>query len=403
MRKLLILILPLLLACAQEQPGRLSRVAPERAGMDPAKLARVDSVILASIAEGNMPGAVLSVVRGDKIVYLKAYGNKQVVPDTVAMTPETVFDLASLSKCVGTTLSFMQLVEQGRVRLTDPVERYIPGFLPWTDPATGETVDITVKDLMTHSSGLTPYLGVQSLVDRYGENCPDSTVRYIATEVRRNFRPKTDFMYSCLNFVTLQRILEGLTGERLADYAQHHVFDALGLEQTCYLPKEHPDILPLVAPTEVQEDGLPLVGDVHDPLARRLNGGNSGNAGVFSNAEDMSLIAAAIMGGGAVHGRRILGPETVRTMAAVPAENAPHIGRALGWDVCSDHAGIRGDLTSRTHTLCHTGYTGTSMVIDLDSRTAIILLANRVHPTDDGALARTRACVANIVAGSLLD
>ena len=403
MRKLLLFALPLLLACGQPQPGVLPHADPASMGMDAAKLARVDSVILASIAEGNMPGAVLSVVRGDRIVYLKAYGNKQVVPDTVAMTTETVFDMASVSKCVGTTLSFLQLVEQGLVRLTDPVKRYIPDFKPWTDPETGETVDITVRDLMTHSSGLTPYLGVQELVDRFGENCPDSTMRYIATEVRRNFRPKTDFMYSCLNFVTLQNILQRVTGERLADYAQHHVFDALGLKHTCYNPKaEHPEILPLVAPTEVQEDGLPLLGEVHDPLARRLNGGNSGNAGVFSSAEDLSVIAAAIMGGGAVHGRRILGPETVRTMAAVPAENAPHIGRALGWDVCSDHAGIRGDLTSRTRTLCHTGYTGTSMVIDLDSQTAIILLTNRCHPTDDGALARTRACVANIVAGSIL-
>ena len=130
MRKLLLGAALLLAACAPARPGALSRVAPERAGMDPEKLSRVDSVILASIAEGNMPGAVLSVVRGDKIVYLKAYGHKQVVPDTVAMTPETVFDLASLSKCVGTTLSFMQLVERGQVRLTDPVKRYIPAFKP---------------------------------------------------------------------------------------------------------------------------------------------------------------------------------------------------------------------------------------------------------------------------------
>ena len=138
MRKLLILILPLLVACAGEQPGALRRTAPRRAGMDPVKLSRVDSVIRSSIAGGNMSGAVLSVVRGDRIVYLKAYGNRQVVPDTVAMTPETVFDLASLSKCVGTTLSFLQLVEQGQVRLTDPVRRYIPDFQPWTDPETGE-------------------------------------------------------------------------------------------------------------------------------------------------------------------------------------------------------------------------------------------------------------------------
>lgn len=404
MRRLLLLsVLVLLAACRQDMPGRLRHVAPERAGMDPVKLSRVDSVILAAIDGGDIPGAVLSVVRGDRIVWLKAYGNRQVVPDTVAMTPETVFDLASLSKCVGTTLSFMQLVENGQVRLSDPVSRYIPEFLPWTDPETGERVDITLQDLLTHSSGLPAYLGVQALVDRYGENCPDSTLHHIATEARRRFRPKTGFRYSCVNFVTLQQVLQRVTGERLADYAQRHVFDALGLEHTCYLPKERPDILPLVAPTTVQDDGLPLLGDVHDPLARRLNGGNSGNAGVFSNAEDLSVIAAAILGGGAVHGRRVLGPETVRTMVTVPAENAPHIGRALGWDVSSPHAGIRGDLTSRTRTICHTGYTGTSMVIDLDAGTAVILLTNRCHPTDDGNLGRTRACLSNIVAASVVE
>jgi CubicO group peptidase (beta-lactamase class C family) len=154
----------------------------------------------------------------------------------------------------------------------------------------------------------------------------------------------------------------------------------------------------------VQPDGAPLLGDVHDPLARRLNGGNSGNAGVFSNAEDLSVIAAAILGGGEVHGRRILSPATVRTMATVPADNAPHISRALGWDVCNPYrSSICGDLTSRTRTLCHTGYTGTSMVIDFDARIAVILLTNRCHPTDDGSLTRTRACLSDIVAGAVID
>ena len=121
--------------------------------MDPERLARVDAVIDDAIRVGDIPGAVLSVVRGNDIVYLKAYGNKSVIPDTEPMTVETMFDLASLSKCVGTTLSFMHLVEGGYVRLTDPVKRYIPGFKPWADPETGEEVDINLRDLLTHSSG----------------------------------------------------------------------------------------------------------------------------------------------------------------------------------------------------------------------------------------------------------
>ncbi len=401
---ILTLVALILTVSCTEIPGNgLLRTTPEKAGMDPQKLSRVDSVINLAIAERIVPGAVLSVVRGARIVYLKAYGNKSVVPDTVAMTPDVLFDLASVSKCVGTTLSFMQLIENGQVRLTDDVKRYIPEFAPWTDPESGEKVDITVQDLLTHSSGLAAYLTVDKVASRYGEPCPDSTMHYIATEAKRNFRPKTDFLYSCLNFVTLQNILQNVTGERLCDYAQHHVFDVLGLKHTAYNPTQRPDLMPLVAPTEVQPDGKPLLGEVHDPIARRLNGGNSGNAGVFSCAEDLSVIAAALMGGGAWNGRRILSPRTVEMMARVPSENDPSIGRALGWDVCSSHSWFKGDISDRSRTLNHTGYTGTSMVIDLEANVAIILLAHRVHPRDKGNFSRVRATVSNIVEGSIIE
>ena len=392
---------------------------PEDHGMDPERLARVDVVIDDAIQAGDIPGAVLSVVRGNDIVYLKAYGNKSVIPDTEPMTVETMFDLASLSKCVGTTLSFMQLVEGGYVRLTDPVKRYIPGFKPWIDPETGEEVDIILRDLLTHSSGLSAYYDADLFVERFGTNQPDSLMRVIATEVDRHFRPGSDFLYSCLNFITLQHILETVTGERLCDYAESHVFAPLGLKHTCYFPLEedlrtparHRDLLPLVAPTEVQSDGSVLKGAVHDPLARLANGGNSGNAGVFSNAVDLSRICMMVMNQGMARkdkklgfyeeDTRVLSPSTVRVMTTIPPENAPSVGRALGWDVKSEHSGLRGDLFNPEKTLMHTGYTGTSLVIDLDTRTAIILLTNRVHPTDDGSVSRLRALVSNIVAGAI--
>ena len=392
---------------------------PEDHGMDPERLARVDVVIDDAIQAGDIPGAVLSVVRGNDIVYLKAYGNKSVVPDTEPMTVETMFDLASLSKCVGTTLSFMQLVEGGYVRLTDPVKRYIPGFKPWIDPETGEEVDINLRDLLTHSSGLSAYYEADRFVERFGSNQPDSLMRVIATEVDRHYRPGSDFLYSCLNFITLQHILETVTGERLCDYAESHVFAPLGLRHTCYFPLEedlrtpakHRDLLPLVAPTEVQSDGSVLKGAVHDPLARLANGGNSGNAGVFSNAVDLSRICMMVMNQGMARkdkklgfyeeDTRVLSPATVRVMTTIPPENAPSVGRALGWDVKSEHSGLRGDLFNPETTLMHTGYTGTSLVIDLDTRTAIILLTNRVHPTDDGSVSRLRALVSNIVAGAI--
>ena len=405
MRKFL--SLAALLLCVSGLAQSVKVTNPKRCGMDPDRLSLVDGVIEGAIREGAVPGAVLSVVRGDRIVYLKAYGNKSVVPDTVKMTVETMFDLASLSKCVGTTLSFMQLIENGQVRLTDNVDRYIPGFKPWTDPQTGETVDITVRDLMTHSSGIAAYYDANRIVQRFGANQPDSLMRVIATEVRRYFRPGTGFLYSCLNFITLQHILENVTGQRLCDYAAEHVFAPLGLQHTCYFPlqddlrtpAEHADLLPLVAPTAVQADGTPLLGAVHDPLARLANGGNSGNAGVFSNAEDLSRICMAIMD----RGGKILSPAAVELMCTIPPENDPAVGRALGWDKKSPHSGPRGDLFDPDTTLEHTGYTGTSIVIDMKTKTAVILLTHRVHPVDEGGVGRMRAQVANIVASSLKD
>ncbi len=417
MRKLLAIAAAAVMAVPALAQGTLRMDSPERHGMNPEKLAQVDRVIEEAISAKEIPGAVLSVVRGNDIVYLKAYGNKSVVPAVEPMTTETLFDLASVSKCVGTTLAFMQLIENGYVRLTDNVDRYIPDFKPWTDPESGETVDITVRDLLSHSSGLTPYINADTFVKEYGGNNPEKMEWYIATKVKRNFRPGTDFMYSCLNFVTLQRILERVTGEKLYEYAQKHVFDVLGLRHTCYFPliytpaaSNSAELAGLCAPTEVQADGKPLVAQVHDPMARRIMGGNSGNAGVFSNAEDLSVVCAAIMNGGVLvdkKGRvlestRILSPLTVRLMATIPPQNDPSVGRALGWDKKSSHSGLRGDLFNPETTIMHTGYTGTSIVIDTETKTAVILLTHRVHPEDKGSVGRLRALVANIVAGSII-
>ena len=417
MKRLIVSALAAALAVSALAQGTLRQATPESHGMDSEKLAQVDRVINDAIAAKEIPGAVLSVVRGNDIVYLKAYGNKSVVPTVEPMTTETLFDLASVSKCVGTTLAFMQLIENGYVRLTDNVDRYIPNFKPWKDPESGETVDITIRDLLSHSSGLTPYINADTFVKEYGGNDPEKMEQYIATEIKRNFRPGTDFMYSCLNFVTLQRILERVTGEKLYEYAQKHVFDVLGLRHTCYFPliytpaaSNSAELAGLCAPTEVQADGKPLVAQVHDPMARRIMGGNSGNAGVFSNAEDLSVICAAIMNGGclvdkkgnSLESTRILSPATVRLMTTIPSQNDPSVGRALGWDKKSSHSGLRGDLFNPETTIMHTGYTGTSIVIDMESKTAVILLTHRVHPQDKGGVGRLRALVANIVAGSII-
>lgn len=398
MKRLFLSLFLVTLAVITLSSQTLPRVSPEQAGMDPSRLSQVDRVIEESINLGEIPGAVLAVVRDGKMVYLKAYGNKSVYPSQEKMTVNTVFDLASVSKPVGTAIAFMQLVEQGRIRLTDNVSMYIPGFQPWIDTTTGRKIDIKVADLLTHTSGLPPYAPVETIVEKSGAPNPAALMEWIST-CKRDFRPTSDFQYSCLNFVTLQNILQNVTGMKLMDYSKKFVFDFLGMKYTTYNPSG--DVLKLVAPTEKQKDGSVLLGRVHDPIANILNDGNSGNAGVFSNAEDLAILAAALMNGGEYNGKRILGKLTVETMTRVP-ENVKSEGRSLGWDNFSSYASNNGNLFHPEKTFGHTGYTGTSFIVDPVSKTAVILLAHRVHPVDKGSVVRLRALVANVVAGSVI-
>ena len=395
--KKLILLFCVTLMCALSFAQPLEKSTPAAAGMDAARLSNVDAIIMNSIEKGEVPGAVLAVVRGDKMVYLKSYGNKAVYPKVEKMDVNTMFDLASVSKSVGTAISIMQLVEQGKLRLTDNVAMYIPGFKGYESPEGGKPIDIRIIDLLTHSSGLPPYAPTADLVKKYGAPSPEGLMEYIAT-CKRDFKPTTKFQYSCLNFITLQNVLQNITGIKLADYAQKILLDVLRMNHTMYNPK--PEFYGMIAPTEKQEDGSVILGKVHDPLARILNDGNSGNAGVFSNAQDMAVLAAALMNGGEYNGKRILGALTVETMTRVP-EGFEKLGRSLGWDNYSPYASNNGNLFDPIKTYGHTGYTGTSIIIDPVSKVAVILLANRVHPLDKHSVVRLRALVANAVAGAV--
>jgi len=363
----------------------LERIAPERAGIDSRHLHYADEAILQAIADNEMPGAVLAIVSKGKMVYLKAYGNKQTYPSVLPMEVNTVFDMASVSKSMSTAISAMILVERGQLRLIDRVKLYIPEFKD----------NIRVIDLLTHTSGLPPYANVDTLIMRYGSPNPDGLIEYIAG-CERDFEPGTDFQYSCLNYITLQRIIETISGQSLKDFAKANIFDVLGMKHTAYQPEG--ETLKRVAPTEKQPDDSVLRGVVHDPLARVMNGGISGNAGVFSDADDLAILAVALLNGGAYNGKRILSPQGVKTMTTVP-ESLKQFGRSPGWDLWSDYASNKGDLFG-PNVYGHTGYTGTSIVIDPDNDMAVILLANRVHPNDDGNMVRLRSLVANVVAAS---
>jgi len=399
-------IMCILASCAPAVEEAIPHRTPEQAGMDSRKLERIDSVLNTAIEGGVIPGAVVGIVKDGAIVFEKAYGYKAVLPALDTMTVDTMFDLASLTKCLGTTIGIMQLVEKGQVRLMDPVSHYIPNFKDWRDPKTKKRERIRVQHLLTHSSGLDPFLrDVPKYVELYGAGTPDTLVNYIATTSERHFKPGTDVLYSCLNFIMLQNILERVTGERLCDYLQKNVFDVLGLEHTCFFPLDgrpiKPELAPLCAPTEFVGDSILLKAQVHDPTARIVMMGNSGNAGMFSNVEDIAVLCCALLNGGQWQGKRILGKETVRKMFEVPADNSPEVHRALGWDTYYAAPYMSGDIFEVQNLRGHSGYTGTSVLIDPDTSTALIILSHRVHPKDTGSVTRLRALIASITAGAI--
>ena len=396
----------------------LQRVAPEQVGMDSRRLMYADEVIEEAIANKDIPGAVLAIVRDGKMAYLKAYGNKRVYPTVEPMTTETVFDMASCSKTMSTAVCTMILVERGKIRLSDAVSVYVPGFQNWTSEDGKEKKTIRVADLLTHTSGLPSYGPTADLEKQYGSPSPEGLMEYIKT-CKRRFKPQTDCSYSCLNFITLQNIIEKVSGQTLREFARENLFDVLGMDYTDYLPTVRDkkgnwintadanwanlvegDWHDIIAPTEMQENGQVLCGQVHDPLARVMNGGISGNAGIFSRAEDIAILCAALQNGGEWNGRRILSPQTVKAMRTVPRGDVAQFGRTLGWDNSSGYASNQGDLFG-WNTYGHTGYTGTSIIMDPDNNTSVILLINSVHPEDGHSVVRLRSLVANAVAGSM--
>lgn len=397
MKKILSSILALsfcITAFAQSIP----KAKPKSVGMDEHRLKLVDKPINEAISNNEFPGAVLAVVRNGKLVYLQAYGDKQVEPTREAMTTNTIFDLASLTKSTATAISTMLLLERGQIRLQDNVSFYLPDFQPWTDSTGLNKKPIKIVNLLTHTSGLPAYASVKDLQAKYETPSPKGLMTHIES-VKRQSEPGTEFNYSCLNFITLQAIIERVSGTDLKTFSSQNIYQPLGMKHTTYLPPTDWD--DLIAPTEKQTDGSIFKGEVHDPLARVMNGGISGNAGLFSSAEDLAILATMLMNHGEYRGKRIMSPLTVKAMISVP-RGYEQFGRSLGWDNYSPYASNNGDLFSTYSTFGHTGYTGTSMIIDPINKTAVIFLTNRVHPYDKGSQVRLRALIANIVAGSII-
>ncbi len=345
----------------------------------------MDAAIEASIKGGEMPGAVVVVGHNGRMVFEKAYGSRALLPSREPMTLDTIFDAASLTKVVATTPSVVKLIEQGRVRLADPVTKYLPEFQ-------GGKSDITVRQLMTHYSGLAPDVDLKPEWSGYETGIQKAlTFRPIAV-------PGTRFIYSDINYVLLGEIVHRVTGKFVSDYAREEIFVPLGMTQSRFQPPAA--WTARIAPTELLAGTqAPLRGSVHDPTARFM-GGIAGHAGLFTTAADLARYCQMLLNLGELNGVRVLSPIAVQTMTSPQSPVEMPAVRGLGWDIDTQFSGNRGDFFP-IGSYGHTGYTGTSLWIDPITQSYVILLTNRVHPHDRGSLTSLRGRVATIAAAGL--
>ena len=346
----------------------------------------LDSIINDAIAERQIPGAVLIVGHDGRVAYRKAYGSRALEPRPEAMTLDTVFDCASLTKVVATTTAIMQLWEKGKFRMNDPVAKYLPEF------GQNGKQDITIRQLLVHYSGLAPEL------DRSKPWEGKQTAYRMAFEETPERAPGATFVYSDIDFVVLGALVERLAGESLDEYAAKHIFGPLGMKETRFVPPSSWESR--IAPTEEDENQHLLRGVVHDPAARRM-GGVAGHAGVFSTADDLALFAQALLDGG----RGVLTPATIAKMTAPQQPVNGTVLRGFGWDIDSPLSTNRGELLP-VGGYGHTGFTGTSLWIDPATKTYIVLLTNAVHmnvvpPKEKGSAVSLRTKVATAVAAAL--
>jgi uncharacterized protein YbbC (DUF1343 family) len=359
--------------------GRRPEPAPVRVETDD-PFAPIDAAVREALDEGRLPGCVIVAGRRDELLLRRAYGRKAVLPEPAPMTLDTVFDLASLTKAVATSTAVALLIERGKISLAAPASTYVPELAP--------LAPFTVEQLLLHTSGLPAATGL----DDYAHGSTE-TMRRIGA-LKRAGAPGERFVYSDVGYVVLGEVVRRVSGKPLPDYLASEVFAPLEMRETSFVP---PDPLRArAAPTE-QRDGGWMVGDVHDPRAWAL-GGVAGHAGLFSTADDLARFARAMLGRGALDGRRIVSERTFAEWTR--RRDTPKGGRALGWDVDSAFATHRGAALSAS-AFGHGGFTGTAMWIDPERDLFFVFLSNRVHPDGKGAVNPLVAKVADAVVHGL--
>jgi uncharacterized protein YbbC (DUF1343 family)/CubicO group peptidase (beta-lactamase class C family) len=379
--------------------AELPHATPESTGMDSGHLARIDAIVAEGLAEKRMPGCVVCVGRGGKIVMLKAYGNKQLQPSELPMTTDTVFDMASITKPVATATSVMLLVERGQLKLGQRVSSIIPEF------AANDKDQITIFDLLTHQSGLLPDNAVKDY-----EHGREVAIKNIC-DLKLQAPTGTRFIYSDVNFITLGEIIRRISGKSVHEFSRENIFKPLGMTETGYVPLD--SLKKRAAPTEKREksDEKYIQGDVHDPRAFLLDG-IAGHAGLFSTAEDLAVYAQMMLSGGEYNRTRVLAPQTVATMTrgykilggsrstmeGMPP-NPPVYLRGLGWDKRTGYSINRGELLTDA-AFGHGGFTGTVLWIDPGLDLFVIFLSNRVHPDGKGLVNPLAGRIGTVAAGA---
>ncbi len=319
-------------------------------------MSRLDEIFRDAISEGIFPGGVLLVGDHEKTQFERSYGTiSKDSKDPVSI--DTVYDLASMTKVTATTPAIMKLVEDGRLRLYDPVSLFIDEF------DTEEKKEIRIFQLLTHTSGLPPY----SEGWRYARG--EELLKIINSAVPINLAG-AKYVYSCLNFIILMEIVEKIASKKFDEFVKTEIFKPLGMDHSTFNPPENWQI----APTSERDGGI-LRGKVDDELSYYL-GGVSGNAGLFSDVKDLYSYAKMYLNSGVCEGREIFSERTIKTFTCENFSDGQN-KRALGWDM-KGMACSGGDLMT-DKAFGHTGFTGTSIWIDPQMDIAIVLLTNRVN------------------------
>ena len=347
------------LAIATSDGGGLPMKTPRAVGMSSERLAKIDHVVERGISAGGYPGASVVVGRRGAAVWEKGFGKLSWERGSAPVTADrTIYDLASLTKVVGTTTAVMVLYDEGKIRLDDPVSVYVPEF------SGGDKDRVTVRMLLEHRSGLPAGRDLWRIAHSPAE------ARAAVIETPLGCEPGRCYEYSDLGADMLGFVVEAASGERLDQFLAERVFEPLGMTDTFFRPAD--SLKSRVAPTEVAPPrGYPLQGEVHDENAYAL-GGIAGHAGLFSTAADLAVFAQMMLNGGEYNGTRIVADSTVALFTKRAAGT-----RALGWDTCGGSGSCGKYLGEDAYG--HTGFTGTSLWLDPDRDMFVVLLTNRVH------------------------